>query len=694
MGKINCFFVILCALLSASLFVSCASSVNNGSSSGGSNPIVYPAGVYVATNGNDANTGLTKSDPLLNIQLAISTAMYAGLSNVYVQEGYYTTNAGLPSITINAFASGMTVYGGCDSTFTPQAGHYSMLDAQNTMTNIIEVKDVSNFTLNGLVITGSSNRVASSKMEVALFMTNTYFSSITNCIFVSNKGYIGGALVMYNSDDNTVCAVFSDNSAYYAAGFFLYSSSLNKILSSFSNNISSISVGALGLDSDCVSNFISGKFINNQCAGSSGIGGALYTWGQSSNTIVSNCLFVGNRAPLYGGAVGLTGPSLRLLDSVFSNNYAGSMGGACYITLNSFISNCIISSNTVTNVGTTSGAGLAIYGNGIIIDTCVIRDNSSTNTAFGGGIYIYQTYDSFIRNTIISNNVSTSKGGGIYMGYNTSNNLFYNCVIRDNRLTNSGLIGMGGGIYMEGNSNAVVSCLIMNNSTSDIDDMGGGLFIAGTNSLIKWSRISNNYSPYGGGIYSSNINVYNELYENEIANNQALFSGGGVYINRGILMQYNNVSGNSSVNSAFGAGIYAENAWGTLYINTIGSNYNSVYGNGIYIKNSSLTNTQNHFINDSINIGLEGNTAAGGLVFNGNWISGTSIYNSSIAIFEYGSDTTNHTFTGNHFVTNRMGWPYRDFMTNHVQSGDAWTNINIPNFYGASTANGNDVTVW
>jgi hypothetical protein len=669
---------------------------------GGGTPIVYPAGVYVATNGNDANTGLTKSDPLLSISSAFTTASFNGLQTVYVQEGYYTTNAGFTTfIPISGTASGLTVYGGCDSAFTPQAGHYSVIDAQRARTNIVYMYNVSNFTLNGFVITGSSN-IGSAILESAVYLTNTSNCVVTNCIFLSNFGYIGGGLSMHNCYSNVISAIFLYNSAYYGGGCYFKGGLWNRFISSFSNNVSRFSGGGMFIEGYSMTNTISGVFANNVCGTvNGGSGGGLYlgtTYG--TNTVVTGCLFVNNTA-IYasgsggsGGGLGSIAPFLTVINCVASNNMASTSGGGFKTSgMSNLISNCVVSSNSVTNVTGGNGAGLCVTGNGIMIDGCSIINNQITNTFVGGGLYLFQSYNSAIQNTVISNNSAHSYGAGMYFGVNTGSNLIKNCVIAGNRITNTGVTGMGGGIYSGGSDTTFFQCMVYNNSTSDNDDLGGGLYISGTNTLVKWCHISNNYSPYGGGIYTAN---YSEINENQIVSNLALYSGAGVYFTNGIYMLYNNVSANYSVSGGYGAGIYAENAWGTLYINTVGSNLGASYGNGIHIQTSSLTNTQNHFINDGNNISLSVNNTPGGLVFNGNYISGTSTFNTGTAIYEIAADTTNHTFINNYFITNRLGTRLYDNYnsTNDVMNDATWTNINLTNYYGATTAYGNQVMVW
>lgn len=504
---------------------------------------------------------------------------------------------------------------------------------------------------------------------------------------------------MIGCTGNSVSAVFAYNKAYTAGGLYVRSSISGLFCSSFSNNSTRTSGGGLFIEGISLSNIITGIFYGN-ISGlvSGGSGGGLYLASSfATNNVVNGCLFVNNLSINPGGFSGNGGgayfsaPSGILVNCVFSNNMASDFGGGLYVSggISNIVSNCVFSGNSFTNASSSRGAGLCIYGNYFTIDGCVIRNHSGTNTLYGGGLFIYQSYHSRIINTIVSNNTAYNIGGGMFLDQNTGSNIISNCVISYNQLSNTGPTNYGAGVSISGSNHTVIYCTILSNIGPDSTSCGGGMFVNSTNSLIKWSHISNNVAQYGGGVFCSN---YNEFYENDIADNNAYY-GGGVYLRNGILMQYNNVSGNTLFSAGVGSGICAENAWGLLYINTVGSNWNSVYGNGIYIRNCALTNTQNFFINSGQNICFASNSIAGGLVFSGNWISGVNEYNTSPAIFEIVADTTNHTFIGNHFVTNRMGVLYVDFMTNHVFASN-WSCINYTNYYGASTVYANSITTW
>jgi predicted outer membrane repeat protein len=115
--------------------------------------------------------------------------------------------------------------------------------------------------------------------------------------------------------------------------------------------------------------------------GSDSYGGGLY-FSSSSDVLIDNCYFRGNRAVLNGGAMCLTNsssPDIR--NSTFLNNSANS-GGAiyCYDNVNTSFQNCYFSSNS------------ANYGGAIAASSCGPEFSGSTiinNHAFkfGGGIY-------------------------------------------------------------------------------------------------------------------------------------------------------------------------------------------------------------------------------------------------------------------------------------------------------------------
>ena len=121
--------------------------------------------------------------------------------------------------------------------------------------------------------------------------------------------------------------------------------------------------------------------------------------------------------------------------------------------------------------------------------------SGSGNNGYGGGVFIQYSYNIFITNSIISNNVSTGAplclGGGLFIQGGKS--VTISGTISDNSAKT------GGGIFVyEGTNHCFSATFIGNTATS----YGGGVFVDTSGIGFNFSgTFYGNYSPQGGGIY-------------------------------------------------------------------------------------------------------------------------------------------------------------------------------------------------
>ena len=154
-----------------------------------------------------------------------------------------------------------------------------------------------------------------------------------------------------------------------------------------------------------------------QTAGDSSGGGV---WCLSTNSVVSNCVLIGNSAYSAGGGAysgtlincSIIGNSVLAPGSYpgLAGGQGGPSGGGAYASV---LNNCILAGN----FGFLGGGGY-----GATLNNCLIVSNSA---ARGGG-----TYGGSLTNCTISSNSATNAGGGAY--YGTLNN----CIVYFNISTN------------------------------------------------------------------------------------------------------------------------------------------------------------------------------------------------------------------------------------------------------------------
>ena len=207
-------------------------------------------------------------------------------------------------------------------------------------------------------------------------------------------------------------------------------------------------------------------------------GGGAYC---ESGAMATNCIFVNNYAPNYGGAV----YGGFLVDCMLAGNWAGwGGGGASHARL----SRCLCSSNQ---------AGME--GGGVMLCTlslCTLSGNHSL--ANGGG-----AERCVLDDCLIAGNIANDRGGGV------SGGTLNNCIVQGNR---SSCYGGGGA-----DGAALNNCLVVGNQALewpvDPGAPGGGAL----NCALVNCTVVDNVAPSGGGTYggsASNSIVYGNTATN------------------------------------------------------------------------------------------------------------------------------------------------------------------------------------
>ena len=251
-----------------------------------------------------------------------------------------------------------------------------------------------------------------------------------------------------------------------------------------------------------------------------------------------------------------------------------------------------------------------------------ISDNSSTSK--GGGIYIYK--ETVEANAVdesiltVSGNTSSS-GAGIYIEEGSLE--MANGTIRQNSITGT---GNGGGIYIENGDFTINAGEISGNSVGNGN--GGGVYIVGSDGngnftmdgpgAITGNSASGNGENvgFGGGIYvhGGNFTLTENASAGSISGNESVNDGGGVYINGGKFVQ-NAGAISTNISDADGGGVCIVNG-GTFTMSGGSITQNGKEGQTIHTQNGGgVYLNGGNFVLENGTISNNGAAVNGGGVF-------------------------------------------------------------------------------
>ncbi len=361
-----------------------------------------------------------------------------------------------------------------------------------------------------------------------------------------------------------------------------------------------------------------------------GNGGALSADG---TLILDNVKLIDNVSSSVGGAIYINGTadsqvSVTVVDSVFSNNFAGGAGGAIRNKGILSVSGSFFSGNQAT-VSSPDGGAISSVGydyTNVTIENTIFSNNSSERNggavAVGGG--------SFTLNTVkFYNNQSTAASGtagALYLlgtGAVTDALFVGNSAIGNGGATtigNSGIVVTGnrflyntaasaGAIFANSKAGGAIghSEFIGNSSVSN----GGGAVNTGGSLTISDSLFSGNYTGdtgnYSGGAINNSGSL--SIASSVLSGNSAFYAGGAVANSKTLTVSDSEFSGNSA---QYGGAIYLSGNGTAEISNTVFTgNTATVQGGGFYIQGTSGATLRN--------VIFDGNSASGnngGAIFN------------------------------------------------------------------------------
>lgn len=376
-------------------------------------------------------------------------------------------------------------------------------------------------TLNATNITASNNKSISQSGGAFYLSQGCY--TLTNAVFKNNiAGSSGGAIYVWNQ--------YSGNSLTINGN------------SSFTGNTAGSSGGAVQFESN-----------NQYRTGADGnleyYRGELNIIGTADNPIV----FSNNTAKNYsGGALCIGAHNTDKLDYLdVHDNTAQRYGGGIYIN-NSITKGTLTNSKIHNNTTSWAGGGVDIHNyldyqetkvnNATVITRtgrpgdftirdCEITDNSTTGTdgnCIGGGgigitsdlrrseLYKVDSGTVNIIDTVVEDNTTTLAGGGIYCGYNGTNNISGGSISNNTSGTAATTAidatnkykYSGGAVAVRNNTTTIKDGTLITGNTSGVD--GGALYVKNADSRVlpailttEDCTISNNTAKKGGIAYVS-----------------------------------------------------------------------------------------------------------------------------------------------------------------------------------------------
>ena len=334
--------------------------------------------------------------------------------------------------------------------------------------------------------------------------------TVTNCLFQANGSTVaGGGAFCATAGGNaylTKC-VFLDNYAAAAGGAIYHNANLDncKIYltdCAFTNNVAK--------DGGC----LRGRFE------------------------IRRCDFAGNRATDAGGVVysNSTPANNAIYDSYFTNNVAGSNGGALNLsTANWTISNCTF----VANEASKAGGAISSSGSGQKMFNCRYYANRAKNGGGGASDGSFQ----IVRDCVFVDNRATKRGGSLSDPASGLTNWIVNVSITNSISEGGGDSNYGGGAVYGGAGSGtftIVSNLTIFGATCT---MGyGGAFMTRAPTAIYDSRFlhcTNTFSnAYGGAINTeSSLLLVDCTFDDCVAKNTR--GGGAVGANAGTTIMTN-----------------------------------------------------------------------------------------------------------------------------------------------------------
>ena len=253
--------------------------------------------------------------------------------------------------------------------------------------------------------------------------------TLDRCVFasnvVTNRGYTGGAIQVFQGTADLSGCVISNNTAWRGGGIAVSTNGTLRMRGTLLRDNRATVGGGLVMEGGgkayldgCT--FEANAATNNMDNYHVGGGGILlYNQGGAGFCSVSNCVFAGNSSKFRSGGMGNSFGAFafgEVVNCIFTNNTSVRQGGGLVIREDNghrhdrpfLVRNSLFAFNKTTGGGgvDANGAGVHFVSyNDVVLDSCTIVSNDSGHTMSGG---VHHRYSGTITNCVIAFN--TVKG--------------------------------------------------------------------------------------------------------------------------------------------------------------------------------------------------------------------------------------------------------------------------------------------
>lgn len=324
-----------------------------------------------------------------------------------------------------------------------------------------------------------------------------------------------------------------------------------------------------------------------------GLGGGA-VWNAPGATFASNSSGIRSNEALNGLGGGILNDGAQLTvfgDSASVNGNTANQGGGGIAVING--GSATLQSGTIASNDSPLGGGLLVDNLGSSLTANAAVNIHSNTAANGGGLAVRNQAAVDLRGTLVTGNLAGLDGGGILVQTATAD--MAGVEISSNRAGSAVTNGRGGGLFADLNATvSLVGSIVSYNGATAVPttiDRGGGIFAGGGVSLvIESSRVSGNNARQGGGLYVTRNNaaglnrpqvmLSNTILEGNVANS----SGGGLFSGPGVDLTLDcaTVSGNQAIVSGGGLYLNGPSSANTIDAELLASTIvgNSAQGNG------------------------------------------------------------------------------------------------------------------